>query len=85
MYESPAAYVTDQPAFTNAACKVATSLGPNELLERCKQVTSPRIPQSQCPRIPPSQWALELTAPGGKVVLRPLPIQSAPPPKVVFS
>ena len=23
MYESPAAYVTDQPAFTNAACKVS--------------------------------------------------------------
>jgi hypothetical protein len=38
MYESPAAYVTDQPPFANAVCKVSTSLSPTELLVRAKDV-----------------------------------------------
>ena len=36
LYESPASYVTNQPSFVNAACKIATSHGPDELLKVLK-------------------------------------------------
>lgn len=38
LYETPAAYVTDQPHFLNAVCKVATKLSPNELLAAVKGI-----------------------------------------------
>lgn len=38
LYESAAAYVTDQPAFLNAAALVDTPLSPLQLLEALKQV-----------------------------------------------
>jgi hypothetical protein len=38
LYESAAAYVTDQPAFLNAAALVETQLQPLELLGALKQV-----------------------------------------------
>jgi dihydroneopterin aldolase/2-amino-4-hydroxy-6-hydroxymethyldihydropteridine diphosphokinase/dihydropteroate synthase len=41
LYESPASYVTAQPNFINAACKVATNLEPLDLLALLKQVLSP--------------------------------------------
>ena len=38
LYESAAAYVTDQPAFLNTACTVSTALAPRELLAALKGV-----------------------------------------------
>ncbi|EKX45997.1 hypothetical protein GUITHDRAFT_157785 [Guillardia theta CCMP2712] len=38
LYESPASYVTNQPSFVNAACKIATSHGPDELLKVLKVI-----------------------------------------------
>ena len=38
LYESAPAYVTDQPAFLNAAALVDTQLKPLELLQALKQV-----------------------------------------------
>lgn len=38
LYETPPMYYTEQPAFLNAACKVATSLEPQALLEKLKEV-----------------------------------------------
>ncbi len=38
VYETPAAYVEDQPPFLNAALVGTTSLPPDELLRRMKQV-----------------------------------------------
>jgi dihydropteroate synthase/2-amino-4-hydroxy-6-hydroxymethyldihydropteridine diphosphokinase len=38
LYETAPAYVTDQPVFLNAACRVGTELGPLELLAALKQV-----------------------------------------------
>ena len=38
LYETAPAYMTDQPAFLNAACRVGTELGPLELLAALKQV-----------------------------------------------
>ncbi len=38
LYESPASYVTDQPNFVNAVCKVSTALEPLQLLAKLKQV-----------------------------------------------
>ncbi|RUS23549.1 hypothetical protein BC938DRAFT_474968 [Jimgerdemannia flammicorona] len=38
LYETPPMYVTDQPAFLNAACKVLTSLDPEPLLAKLKEV-----------------------------------------------
>ena len=38
MYESAAAYVTDQPAFINAAVAVQTSLQPEALLRALKEI-----------------------------------------------
>ena len=40
LYETPPMYYTEQPAFLNAACKIATSLEPQQLLERLKHVES---------------------------------------------
>jgi len=37
LYETPAAYVVDQPPFLNAVAKVSTALSPLELLRRLKQ------------------------------------------------
>ena len=37
LYESPPAYVTEQPPFLNSVCHVETSLAPRELLaKQCK-------------------------------------------------
>ncbi len=38
LYETAPAYMTDQPAFLNAACRVGTELGPLELLAALKKV-----------------------------------------------
>ena len=38
LYESPPAYVTEQPAFLNTVCHVETSLAPRELLAAIKGV-----------------------------------------------
>ncbi|KAF8939835.1 Dihydropteroate synthase-like protein [Dissophora ornata] len=38
MYETPPMYVTDQPPFINAACKVKTDLTPLDLLKKIKDV-----------------------------------------------
>ncbi|CAO3574353.1 unnamed protein product [Mortierella alpina] len=38
LYETPPMYVTDQPAFLNAACKIMTDLAPLELLKKIKEV-----------------------------------------------
>ncbi|KCV71777.1 hypothetical protein H696_01195 [Fonticula alba] len=38
LYETPPAYVTDQPAFLNAALKIATTLTPRALLRACKAI-----------------------------------------------
>ena len=38
LYESPASYVTDQPNFVNAVCKISTPLEPLQLLAKLKQV-----------------------------------------------
>ena len=38
LYESPASYVTDQPNFVNAVCKVSTCLEPLQLLATLKEV-----------------------------------------------
>ena len=38
LYESAAAYVTDQPAFLNAAIAVHTNLAPKELLSALKSI-----------------------------------------------
>lgn len=38
LYESEAAYVTDQPAFLNAALAVQTRLDPEQLLRALKEV-----------------------------------------------
>ncbi|CAI2175476.1 17556_t:CDS:1 [Funneliformis geosporum] len=40
MYETSPMYVTDQPNFFNAACKVATNLDPEELLVKLKNIES---------------------------------------------
>ncbi|KAG2219355.1 hypothetical protein INT45_011263 [Circinella minor] len=40
LYETPPMYYTEQPAFLNAACKIATCLEPQQLLERLKHVES---------------------------------------------
>lgn len=37
LYETAAAYVTDQPNFLNAVCRVATNLSPTELLDALEQ------------------------------------------------
>ena len=36
LYDTPPAYVLDQPRFLNAACKVRTQIGPRDLLDRLK-------------------------------------------------
>ncbi|KAG0046063.1 trifunctional dihydropteroate synthetase [Gryganskiella cystojenkinii] len=38
MYETPPMYVTDQPSFLNAACKVKTDLEPRALLAKIKEI-----------------------------------------------
>jgi len=38
LYESPASYVTEQPHFVNAVCKVSTNLEPLKLLAVLKEV-----------------------------------------------
>ncbi|KAI9248531.1 Dihydropteroate synthase-like protein [Phascolomyces articulosus] len=38
LYETPPMYYTEQPAFLNAACKIATCLEPQQLLDRLKHV-----------------------------------------------
>ena len=38
LYETPAAYVTDQPAFLNSACTVYTDLSPRALLQALKRI-----------------------------------------------
>ncbi|KAG0299308.1 trifunctional dihydropteroate synthetase, partial [Dissophora globulifera] len=38
MYETPPMYVTDQPTFLNAACKVNTDLAPLDLLKKIKEI-----------------------------------------------
>ena len=38
LYESPASYVTEQPHFVNAVCKVSTNLEPLKLLAMLKEV-----------------------------------------------
>ncbi|KAI1314336.1 trifunctional dihydropteroate synthetase [Mortierella claussenii] len=38
MYETPPMYVTDQPAFLNAACKIKTDLDPLALLKKIKEI-----------------------------------------------
>lgn len=38
LYQTPPAYVVDQPAFLNAACKIRTKLTPGELLDLVKSV-----------------------------------------------
>ncbi|CAG8584448.1 3735_t:CDS:1 [Funneliformis caledonium] len=40
IYETSPMYVTDQPDFFNAACKVATNLDPEELLVKLKNIES---------------------------------------------
>ncbi|KAI9019827.1 Dihydropteroate synthase-like protein [Hyaloraphidium curvatum] len=38
LYETPAMYVTEQPSFINAVCKIATALTPSELLACVKSI-----------------------------------------------
>ncbi|KAJ3027755.1 UNVERIFIED_CONTAM: trifunctional dihydropteroate synthetase [Siphonaria sp. JEL0065] len=38
LYETKPMYVTDQPNFLNAACKVSTTLSPTELLKKIKEI-----------------------------------------------
>jgi dihydropteroate synthase/2-amino-4-hydroxy-6-hydroxymethyldihydropteridine diphosphokinase len=38
LYETPPAYVTDQPAFLNTACRIRTALGPLDLLRALKTI-----------------------------------------------
>ncbi|KAI7822649.1 Dihydropteroate synthase-like protein [Gamsiella multidivaricata] len=38
MYETPPMYVTDQPPFLNAACKIKTDLAPKDLLKKIKEI-----------------------------------------------
>lgn len=38
LYNTPPAYVMDQPSFMNAACHIRTSLSPNDLLTRIKDL-----------------------------------------------
>ncbi|MEZ4661944.1 MAG: 2-amino-4-hydroxy-6-hydroxymethyldihydropteridine diphosphokinase [Caldilineaceae bacterium] len=38
LYETPPAYVVDQPEFLNAVCELETGLGPSELLAALKQI-----------------------------------------------
>ncbi|KAI8984263.1 Dihydropteroate synthase-like protein [Mycotypha africana] len=38
LYETPPMYYTEQPAFLNGACKIATCLTPQELLTKLKEV-----------------------------------------------
>ncbi|KAF9302777.1 trifunctional dihydropteroate synthetase [Mortierella antarctica] len=38
MYETPPMYVTDQPPFLNAACKIKTDLAPLDLLKKLKEI-----------------------------------------------
>jgi dihydropteroate synthase/2-amino-4-hydroxy-6-hydroxymethyldihydropteridine diphosphokinase len=38
LYETPPAYVTDQPAFLNTACRIRTALGPLELRQALKTI-----------------------------------------------
>ncbi|KAF9439304.1 trifunctional dihydropteroate synthetase [Entomortierella beljakovae] len=40
LYETPPMYVTDQPPFLNAACKVMTDLSPLDLLKKIKNIES---------------------------------------------
>jgi 2-amino-4-hydroxy-6-hydroxymethyldihydropteridine diphosphokinase len=55
LYESPASYVTDQPNFVNAVCKISTNLEPLSLLAKLKeaeqsvgrQVTEHTLPESE--------------------------------------
>ncbi|KAG0000711.1 trifunctional dihydropteroate synthetase [Modicella reniformis] len=38
LYETPPMYVTDQPPFINAACKIKTDLAPLDLLKKIKEI-----------------------------------------------
>ncbi|KAF9408898.1 trifunctional dihydropteroate synthetase [Podila epigama] len=38
LYETPPMYVTDQPPFLNAACKINTDLAPLDLLKKLKEI-----------------------------------------------
>ncbi|KAF8948730.1 trifunctional dihydropteroate synthetase, partial [Entomortierella lignicola] len=38
LYETPPMYVTDQPSFLNAACKIMTDLTPLDLLKKIKKI-----------------------------------------------
>ncbi|ORY30471.1 Dihydropteroate synthase [Rhizoclosmatium globosum] len=38
LYETKAMYVTDQPNFLNAACKISTTLSPLDLLKKIKEI-----------------------------------------------
>ena len=38
LYETPAAYVTDQPDFLNGVCKISTRLSPEDLLTEVKRI-----------------------------------------------
>lgn len=38
LYETPPAYVPDQPPFLNAACRITTQLAPHDLLAALKQI-----------------------------------------------
>ncbi|KAF9913534.1 trifunctional dihydropteroate synthetase [Lobosporangium transversale] len=38
LYETPPMYVTDQPSFLNAACKIMTDLKPLDLLKKIKEI-----------------------------------------------
>eukprot|EP00668_Euglena_longa_P001177 GGOE01001399.1.p1 GENE.GGOE01001399.1~~GGOE01001399.1.p1 ORF type:complete len:510 (+),score=77.22 GGOE01001399.1:134-1531(+) len=38
LYQTPAAYVTDQAPFLNCACRITTDLSPPALLQRCKEL-----------------------------------------------
>ncbi|KAI8349669.1 Dihydropteroate synthase-like protein [Blakeslea trispora] len=46
LYETPPMYYTDQPAFLNGVCKIATCLEPHALLQRLKEIeqTLGRLP-----------------------------------------
>ena len=68
LYETaPQGEVTDQPDFLNAALRVATALGPEELLDACKRVERELGREAGGPRHGPRAIDVDLLLLGGLV------------------
>ena len=69
LYESPPAYVTEQPPFLNSVCHVETSLAPRELLAAIKGVERELGRQDPPPlRFGPREIDLDLLLYGQEVL-----------------